>query len=114
MKQTLFDEILAGNIPADRVYEDEAVLAFRDIKPKAPIHILVIPKIRIPRFASLNEWNESECGRFFQRVAVVAEQLGLNDTGYRIVINNGSDGGQEVEYLHAHILGGRSMTWPPG
>ena len=114
MAATLFDKILAGTIPADKVYEDETVLAFRDIHPQAPIHILVIPKRKIARLAELDQWPEADVGRFFQRVRQVAEELGLNEKGYRVVINNGANGGQEVEYLHAHILGGRKLTWPPG
>jgi len=114
MSDTIFDKILAGDIPADRVYEDEDVLAFRDINPQAPVHVLVIPKWRIGRFASLTSEDSDRAGRFFTTVSHVASELGLDDAGYRVVVNNGTNGGQEVEYLHAHILGGRRMTWPPG
>ncbi len=114
MSETIFERILAGEIPADKVYEDQSVLAFRDIQPQAPVHVLVIPKKRMDRFEHLHEWGPEETGCFFQAVSRVAEELGLTGRGYRVVVNNGSDGGQEVEYLHAHILGGRSLSWPAG
>jgi histidine triad (HIT) family protein len=114
VNDTIFDNILDGRIPVEAVYEDDDVLAFRDINPKAPVHVLVIPKVRSERFAELAERPFEETGRFFAAVSKVAEILGLNDKGYRIVINNGPDAGQEVEYLHAHILGGRTLKWPPG
>lgn len=113
-EQTIFDKIIAGEIPADIVYENEDVIAFRDIAPKAPVHVLVIPKTRIARFAGLPEWSDEAIGRFFRGVAAAASELGLDGPGYRIVLNNGADAGQEVEYLHAHILAGRRLTWPPG
>ena len=111
--ETIFDKIMAGDMPADIVYEDEDVLAFRDIAPKAPVHVLVIPKKKIGRFAEVGEWSKEETGRFFQAVSLVASSLDLDSSGYRIVLNNGEDGGQEVEYLHAHILGGKRLAWPP-
>ncbi len=111
---TIFDKIIAGEIPADIVYKDESVLAFRDINPQAPVHVLVIPLTRVERFSELKEQSGDQVGSFFKSVSKVAAELGLDEAGYRIVINNGSDGGQEVEYLHAHILGGRKMAWPPG
>ena len=114
MSNTVFDKILAGEIPADKVYEDDDVLAFNDIKPQAPVHVVVIPKVRISRFAELAGRPAGETGKFFRSVAKAAASLGLDGPGYRIVVNNGADGGQEVEYIHAHILGGRRMKWPPG
>lgn len=114
MNDTIFDKILDGRISVDAVHEDEDVLAFRDINPKAPVHVLVIPKVRSERFSELTERSVEETGRFFAAVSRVATILGLDDKGYRVVINNGPDGGQEVEYLHAHILGGRTLKWPPG
>lgn len=114
MNDTIFDKVLMGEIPVDSVYEDDDVLAFRDINPKAPVHVLVIPKVRVARFAELAAGETEDAGRFFTAVSKVAAILGLDQDGYRIVVNNGSDGGQEVEYLHAHILGGRKLTWPPG
>jgi len=111
---TIFDKILKKQIPAAVVYEDDQVLAFRDITPQAPTHVLVIPKLRWERFAHLADAQAADVGVFFQRVATVATSLGLDGSGYRVVINNGRDGQQTVEYLHAHILGGRALTWPPG
>ena len=111
---TIFDRILAGEAPADIVFEDEDVLAFRDINPQAPVHVLVIPKKRIARFEELSKKVEAETGRFFLGVIKVIEHLDLPKDGYRVVINSGKHGQQSVDYLHAHILGGRQMSWPPG
>ena len=114
MAETIFDRILKKEIPAQVVYEDEAVLAFRDIMPQAPLHVLVIPKIKWVRFSELEHADPLAVGLFFSKIARVANSLGLQENGYRIVINNGRDGQQTVEYIHAHILGGRPMHWPPG
>ena len=111
---TIFDRILRKEIPANVIYEDDWVFAFRDINPQAPIHVLVIPKKKASRFDELKNRAPSEVGEFFCRVAKVAEMLRLEANGYRVVINNGRDGQQTVDYLHAHILGGRGLTWPPG
>ena len=111
---TILDRILSGDIPADTVYEDEHVLAFRDIQPQAPTHVLVIPKHRVERFAEIADEDDEWIGRFFSRVSKIASRLGLDEDGYRVVINNGKNGQQSVEYLHAHILGGRALNWPPG
>ena len=109
-ENTIFDKILKKEIPAAVVFEDDWVLAFKDVTPQAPIHVLVIPKRRLERFADVKQAPATDVGEFFRRVALVAEQLGLEKNGYRIVVNNGKDGGQTVDYLHAHILGGRRMT----
>ncbi len=114
MEDTIFDKILAGSIPADVVYEDDKVLAFRDINPQAPVHVLVVPKTKVKDFISLQESNPSETGAFFNAVSKVASLLELDESGYRIVLNCGENGQQTVEYLHAHILGDRKMSWPPG
>ncbi|MDC7221426.1 MAG: histidine triad nucleotide-binding protein [Spirochaetales bacterium] len=114
MEETIFDKILAGDIPADKVFEDDHVLAFRDVNPRAPVHVLVIPKKKVVTFTELKDRETEEVGLFFQRVAEVAEQLGLDEEGYRIVMNKGKHGQQTVHYIHAHILGGRQMSWPPG
>jgi histidine triad (HIT) family protein len=111
---TIFDQILAGKIPADRVYEDEDVVAFRDINPQAPIHVLVIPKHKVKGFSDLHLLDAQASGRYFQAVAKVASSLGLDPNGYRVVFNQGQDGQQTVNYLHAHIIGGRALRWPPG
>ncbi len=111
---TLFDRVIAGEIPVDKVYEDEHILAFRDINPQAPVHVLVIPKQKVRRFAELSEQDPLMVGRLFQGAAHVAHELGLTESGYRIVVNNGEHGQQTVEYIHLHILGGRQLNWPPG
>lgn len=111
---TIFDKIINREIPAQIVYEDASVLAFRDIQPQAPTHVLVIPKKKVARFSQLADLSPQDVGQFFAGVAKVAAQLGLDKNGYRVVVNNGRDGQQTVEYLHAHILGGRGLTWPPG
>ncbi|MDR1932954.1 MAG: histidine triad nucleotide-binding protein [Spirochaetales bacterium] len=110
---TIFDKIIRGEIPADIVYEDEAVLAFRDINPQAPVHVVVIPKKKITGFDKISEFSADFAGRYMSGVAAAAAKLGLKD-GYRVVFNNGKDGQQTVEYIHAHILGGRQLGWPPG
>ena len=107
-------KIIAKKIPAKIAYEDEWVLAFHDVNPQAPVHVLVIPKNRVSRFAELQKANAQQVGEFFTRVAAVASKLDLDVKGYRIVINNGEHGQQTVEYLHAHIIGGRQLHWPPG
>jgi histidine triad (HIT) family protein len=111
---TIFDRILRKELPADVVFEDETVLAFRDVNPQAPVHVLVIPKRRVARFAGLRHESAADVGAFFQKVAEGAAALRLDERGYRVVVNNGPDGQQSVEYLHAHILGGRPLSWPPG
>jgi histidine triad (HIT) family protein len=114
MSQTLFEKIAARQIPADIVYEDQTVLAFRDINPQAPTHILIVPKNPIPRIAEAGVEDENLLGQLLLSAAKVARQVGLEQSGYRLVINNGADGGETVPHLHCHILGGRHLTWPPG
>ncbi len=113
MSQTIFSKIINKEIPVDIIYEDDLVLAFQDIAPQAPIHILVIPKKPITNLYSVKTEDQALLGHLLLTVKMVAEKVGLTN-GYRVVINNGSDGGQTVEHLHLHILGGRSMQWPPG
>jgi len=104
--------MVAGEIKADVVYEDERLLAFRDISPKAPTHILVIPKTHVP---TLNDLQDSSlAGHLLTTVAKIADAEGIAETGYRTVINCNNEGGQEVYHLHLHLLGGRPMTWPAG
>lgn len=108
---TLFERIISGEIPADRVYEDEVCVAFRDIAPQAPVHVLVVPRKPVP---ALNGGLDAAlAGHLLMVASKVAQQEGLMD-GYRVVINCGRDGGQTVDHLHIHVLGGRSLTWPPG
>lgn len=111
--ETIFSKIIRREIPADIVYEDDLAIAFKDIHPQAPIHILVIPKQRIPKLADAESPDHALMGHLLLTVKRVAEQAGLTN-GYRVVINNGDDGGQTVDHLHLHILGGRPMQWPPG
>ena len=109
MENCLFCKIIRGEIPSTKVYEDEQVLAFRDIAPQAPTHILVIPKTHIGSVAELNEENAQVVGHIFAVIAKVAEKEGLVN-GYRVVSNCGPDAGQTVGHLHFHILGGRELT----
>lgn len=113
MSETIFSKIIKREIPADIVYEDDMALAFRDINAQAPTHILVIPKKPIPRVSDAEPQDGELLGHLLLTVQKVAAQEGLSN-GFRVVINNGSDGGQTVDHLHLHILGGRQMAWPPG
>jgi histidine triad (HIT) family protein len=110
---TLFERIIAREIPANIVYEDEDVLAFRDIAPQAPTHILVVPKKPIPGVSSAGDGDGILLGRLLLAARDIARKEGLAG-GYRLVINNGADGGQSVDHLHVHLLGGRKLAWPPG
>lgn len=112
MKDCLFCKIVRGEIPAERVAENSDCLAFRDIQPQAPVHVLVIPK---QHYGSLNEVSDAEVvGAMSLLAKEVAASEGLDGNGYRVVINTGGDGGQSVDHLHLHVLGGRQMVWPPG
>ena len=110
---TLFTKIIRREIPAEIVYEDDLTLAFKDINPQAPVHLLVIPKKPIPKLADAESQDHALMGHLLLTVKRVAEAAGLSN-GYRVVINTGADGGQTVDHLHLHILGGRQMAWPPG
>ncbi len=112
-EKTIFERIIDREIPADIVFEDDDCLAFRDINPQAPVHVLVIPKRKIVSLADIEDADAPLIGRLFVVATRVAEQLGLED-GFRTVINTGPDGGQEVPHLHIHLLGKRRLTWPPG
>jgi histidine triad (HIT) family protein len=114
MSKTLFEKIITREIPAAIVYEDDSVLAFRDIHPQAPVHILIVPKKLIPRIAEAQANDQKLLGQLLLKAAEVADKVGLKQGGYRLVINNGADGGETVPHLHVHILGGRHMGWPPG
>jgi histidine triad (HIT) family protein len=111
---TLFEKIIAREIPADIVYEDDLILAFNDISPQAPVHVLVIPKKTIPRIAEADPEDHQVLGHLLLKAKDIAADLGLHENGFRLVINNGKDAGESVPHLHLHILGGRTMTWPPG
>lgn len=110
---TIFSKIIRREIKADIVYEDDLALAFRDITPQAPVHILVIPKQPIAKLADAESQDHALMGHLLLTVKRVAQQEGLTN-GYRVVINSGPDGGQTVDHLHLHLLGGRPMQWPPG
>ncbi|HOX01141.1 MAG TPA: histidine triad nucleotide-binding protein [Candidatus Paceibacterota bacterium] len=114
MGRTLFEKIAARELPADIVYEDDMVLAFRDVHPQAPVHVLVVPKKPISRIADAAPGDREILGHLLLKAAQVAASLGLEDSGYRLVLNNGRDGGESVPHLHCHVLGGRAMGWPPG
>ena len=111
---TLFEKIVAREIPADIVHEDDLCLAFRDISPKAPVHILVVPKRVIPRVAESRPEDRELLGPLLFTAGQIARSEGLADSGFRRVVNNGPDGGETVPHLHVHLLGGRPLTWPPG
>lgn len=111
--ECLFCKIASGTIPVERIYEDDYVLAFPDINPQAPTHVLVIPKQHIASHADAAAHHADLLGRLLLGVGEVARQKGLTN-GYRLVINTGPDAGQSVDHLHVHLLGGRSLAWPPG
>lgn len=111
---TIFDKIKKKEIPAKIVYEDEDVLAFHDVNPQAPVHVLVIPQKKAKSFADFVNCSNGDIGAFMKGVAKVAQNLGLEANGYRVVFNCGKHGQQTVDYIHAHIFGGRQMQWPPG
>lgn len=111
---TIFSSIIRREIPADIVYEDDVALAFRDIHPQAPVHVLVIPKKEITGISKAEADDAGVLGHLFLVAAKVARQEGLHDSGYRLIVNDGVDGGQTVHHLHIHVLGGRQLSWPPG
>jgi len=110
---TLFEKIIARQIPADIVFEDDQCLAFRDIAPQAPVHILIVPKKPLERVGAASQADRALLGHLLFSAAEIARLEKLAD-GYRIVINNGSNGGETVPHLHVHLLGGRKLSWPPG
>ncbi len=114
LPMTIFDRILSREIPADIVYEDDQALAFRDIAPQAPVHVLVIPKRRITGISAAQDDDGSILGHLLLVAGRVARQEGLEAAGYRLVVNDGLHGGQSVSHLHVHVLGGRQLGWPPG
>ena len=114
MAETIFSKILRKEIPADIVYEDEQCIAFRDINPQAPVHLLVIPRKELLNITEMSVEDAPLVGHLFVVARDRAGQFGLDKSGFRLVINNGVDAGQTVSHLHVHLLGGRSLTWPPG
>lgn len=114
MPKTIFQKIIDREIPADIVYEDDLCIAFRDIDPQAPVHCLIVPKKLIPRLSEADTKDDALLGHLMLTVAKVAKLTGVSETGFRMVVNCGSDGGETVPHLHIHLLGGRSLQWPPG
>lgn len=112
MEPCLFCRIAGGEIPSEKVYEDEFVYAFEDINPQAPVHVLIVPKRHIARVEDLCHSDAETAGRLLTAAAEIAKQKGLTN-GFRAVFNNGADGGQEVEHIHLHLIGGVKMGWPP-
>jgi histidine triad (HIT) family protein len=109
----LFCKIIEGTIPSSAVYQDELALAFSDINPKAPVHLLIVPREHIASLSEANSDKRDLLGHLLRVAAEIAKQKGLGK-GYRVVINTGEDGGQTVDHLHVHLLGGRLLAWPPG
>lgn len=109
----LFCKIVAGTIPSSAVYQDEKCYAFADIKPQAPVHFLVVPREHIPSLAHVNGEHKELLGHLLTTAAEIARSKGLSN-GYRVVINAGEQGGQTVDHIHVHVLGGRYLSWPPG
>lgn len=111
---TLFERIAAGEIPAQIVRQDDDVLALRDINPQAPVHILVIPRKAIPRIGQAGDSDAALLGKLLLAARDIAREEGIEESGYRLVINNGPNAGESVPHLHVHLMGGRPMDWPPG
>ena len=114
MSEDLFLKIISREIPADIVYEDEDVLAFRDVNPQAPVHVLIIPKIRIRSINDMQIQDIEVFGKLFLTAQKIAEDEGIADDGYRVVMNCNAAAGQTVFHIHLHLLGGRQFSWPPG
>lgn len=115
MSETIFSKIIRKEIPADIVHETENVLAFRDINPQAPVHILIIPKIEIPTIKEIKGSEHAQLlGEMYDAANLIAKKENIAEDGFRLVFNCGFNGGQEVYHIHMHLLGGRKMTWPPG
>ncbi len=113
-EKTIFKKIIDGEIPADIIHDDELCLAFKDVAPQAPTHVLVIPKKEIPSLAELTAEDQALVGHILLVIKRLADEFGLAAGGYRVVTNCGNDGGQTVNHLHFHLLGGRVLDWPPG
>jgi histidine triad (HIT) family protein len=114
MSKTIFQKIIDREIPAKLAYEDEHCIALHDINPQAPVHVLVVPKQHITRVAEATAADQAVLGHLLLSAAALAKKLGLEQSGFRIVINNGRDAGETVPHLHVHVLGGRPLAWPPG
>jgi histidine triad (HIT) family protein len=114
MEKTIFQKIAEREVPASIVYEDELIIAFKDINPKAPVHVLITPKKLIPRISAATADDKNILGHILLKSSEIAKKLGVLESGFRLVINNGPDAGEAVPHLHCHLIGGRKMLWPPG
>ncbi len=114
VKDCIFCKIIKNEIPSDKVYEDEKILAFHDIEPEAPVHILIIPKKHISSLNEVKKENADEISYIFTKIPEIAKKLGVEESGYRIVSNCGEDALQTVDHIHFHMLGKRTLNWPPG
>lgn len=110
----IFCKIINGEIPSNKVYEDDCILAFSDIDPQAPVHVIIIPKEHITSANAINKENSSVIAYIFEKIPEIAKKLGVFESGYRIINNCGADGGQTVEHIHFHLMGGRPCLWPAG
>lgn len=110
----IFCKIAAGEIPADKVYEDDLMVCFKDVNPRSPVHLLLIPKKHIPTLNSICPEDSALLGEMVMKASEIAAFSGISDDGYRVVVNCNRSGGQEVYHLHIHIMGGRDFSWPPG
>ena len=111
---TIFEKIIAREIPAKVVWEDEDAIAFEDVNPQAPVHVLIVPKKVVPRLGAASEADRALLGKLLLVAGDLAKQMGIEKTGYRVVINSGPDAGESVPHLHVHLLGKRALAWPPG
>ena len=114
MDSCIFCKIVNGDIPANKVFEDDNVLAFLDVNPAAPNHVLIIPKTHVSNVLSLNDLGADCVSSIFNAIKIISNDLGILESGFRVVCNTGIDGGQTVSHLHFHLLGGRTFAWPPG
>ena len=110
----IFCKIAAGEIPSSKVYEDDLILAFNDIEPQAPVHVIIIPKEHITSANEITSKNSSVIAHIFETIPKIAKELGVSESGYRVINNCGADGGQTVEHIHFHLTGGRQFGWPAG
>ncbi|HXX42359.1 MAG TPA: histidine triad nucleotide-binding protein [Chthoniobacterales bacterium] len=111
---TIFEKIIAREIPAKIIWEDADAIAFHDVNPQAPVHVLIVPKKAIPRLRDASEADQATLGRLLLVARDLAKKLGIEESGYRVVINSGPDAGESVPHLHVHLLGKRALAWPPG
>ncbi len=114
MSDCLFCKIISREIPTEIVYEDDKIIAFKDVQPHAPVHVLIVPKEHIPTIADVTESSVPLIGYLHLKVKEIADELGIGESGYRLVCNYGRDGDQIIPHIHFHLLGGRPLAWPPG